>query len=348
MAAMGVLGGVLGRKVWNKHDGVRPMYAMVNILLLGPSGIGKSTSVSLARTLLPFIPQEKRPQFISGSSTKEKLHEDLMLNPHAIVFASELAAMFSKEQYKEGLIPYVTELLDYGPQVELRTKKDDITVVENPEVSILGASTREWLTNMLPDTAASGGFLPRFIPVIEDTRHQRIANPRLAISAADSKELEERREHVKNAFTQIGSMVGEVIEESLASSRYQHWYDTHLAPTGSVAPFYARAGEMILRMAMLFAVSCGRLDMYEEDVDGAVKLYDYFRHKFSDITVATTTAGKLLQAVRDAITFDGVDKTALFRELSRMATVSEIQRQIQSLVQSGQVLVDDDTIIRIN
>lgn len=348
MAVMGLLGGVLGRQVYMLHDSFRPSYAMLNILLIGPSGIGKSTSVSMAKELLPYIPQEKRPQFISGSSTKEKLHADLVLNSHAIVFASELATLFSKEQYKEGLIGYVTQLLDYEARVECRTKKDDVTYVENPEVTLLGASTREWLTNMLPDTAATGGFLPRFVPVLEDRRAQRVANPNRMLNAAQTAELTEKRDNVKNAFTRIGITSGVLdFEDDEAASRYKNWYDQAFAPTGSLAPFYARAGEMILRIAMLFAVSCGRMYITEEDVDGAIALYTYLCSKFRNITVAVTPAGKMLQAVLEAITYEGTSTLNLFRNLNNLTTVSELQKQINSLVSSGQVRLEDNIAYRI-
>lgn len=348
MAVMGLLGGVLGRKVYMRYDTFRPTYAMLNVLLIGPSGIGKSTSVSMAKELLPYIPQEKRPQFIGGSSTKEKLHADLVLNSHAIVFASELAALFSKEQYKEGLIPYVTQLLDYEPRVETRTKKDDVSYVENPEVTFLGASTREWITNMLPNTAATGGFLPRFLPVLEEERGHRIANPRRMLTPSQEQELEERRDRVKNAFTKIGIAEGEVdYEDEEAAGRFGAWYNRTSTPTGSLSPFYARAGEMILRMAILFTVSCGRSEITEVDVDGSIALYDYLRKKFADITVATTPAGKLLQSVLDAITYDGTNAVALYRGLGSLTTVQEIQKQINSLVSSKQIRLEDNTLYRI-
>lgn len=347
MAVMGLLGGVLGRRVQWKRDH-QIVYPMINVLLIGPSGIGKSTSVTLARQLLPNIPQERRPQFISGSCTKEKLHADLVVNAHAIVFASELATLFSKEQYKEGLIPYVTQLLDYEPDVSIRTKKDDLTVVEFPEVSILGASTREWITNMLPDTASQGGFLPRFLPVLEDRRGQRIANPHRVLSEDAYKELDERRERVRNTFTHIGTATGFIdYEDAEAASKYERWYDGNTAPTGSLAPFYARSGEMVLRMSVLFAISCGRMEVTEADIGGATALYEYLKTRFADITVAVTPAGKMLQAVREAITYEGTSNIDVFKQLSNLAIVPELQKQINSLIASKQVRLEDNLLYRV-
>lgn len=349
MAVMGLLSGVLGRKVYMEYDDFRKTYSMLNVLLIGPSGIGKSTSVSMAKELLPFIPQEKRPQFISGSATKEKLHADLVINSHAIVFASELATLFSKEQYKEGLIPYVTQLLDYENEVSIRTKKDDLTIIENPEVTLLGASTREWITNMLPDTAATGGFLPRFLPVLEDRRGQRIANPRRLLTPSQVDALAVRREKVKNAFTRIGITEGVIdYEDEEAASVFKNWYEQQQAPTGSLAPFYARAGEMVLRMSILFAVSCDRkrMEIREEDVNGAITLYSYLCDRFADITVATTPAGKLLQSVLDAITYEGTPAVRLFRNLNNVATAPELQKQINSLITSGQARLEDNIVFK--
>lgn len=348
MAVMGILGGILGRKIYMYYDTWRPTYAMLNIILIGPSGIGKSTSVSMAKELLPFVPQEKRPQFIAGSSTKEKLHADLVINPHAIVFAAELATLFSKEQYKEGLIPYVTNLLDYEERVESRTRKDDVTYVERPEVTILGASTRDWLTNMLPDTASTGGFLPRFLPVLEEQRGQRIANPRRQLSTEQQQAVKERYDQVCNAFTRIALSEGELdYEDSEAASLYGRWYNSNTTPTGGLSPFYARAQEMVLRIAMLFAVSCGRMELTEEDIGGAIKLYRHLQKRFADITVATTPAGKLLQSVRDEITFDGTPIIKLYQNLTRLATVVDIQKQINSLVASGHVRVDENIAFKL-
>lgn len=331
-----------------RYEDHRPTFAMLNILLIGPSGIGKSTSVSMAKALLPYVPQELRPGFISGSSTKEKLHADLVIQPHTIIFASELATLFSKEQYKEGLIGYVTNLLDYDGEISIRTKKEDLTIVENPEVVLIGASTREWLTNMLPDTASTGGFLPRFIPVLEDQRGQRMPNPRRRMTDDQQKIVADRREAAYNAFTTVALSSGELDwEDSEAASRFNRWYDSNTTPTGGLAPFYARAAEMVLRMAMLFSVSCRRLEITEEDTIGATKLYGFLKSRFADITVATTPAAKLLQAVRDEVTWEGTSVVNLYRNLTHLAGVPEIQRQINSLIASEHVRQEENIVYRV-
>lgn len=46
-------------------------------------------------------------QLIQGPASPEKLHEDLVANPHAVVVCSELANFFNKQKYMEGMIPYM-------------------------------------------------------------------------------------------------------------------------------------------------------------------------------------------------------------------------------------------------
>lgn len=107
LAAMSVYGACLGRATWFNDD-FRQIFPMLNLLMIGPSGIGKSSSMEIARKfLLEKLPAELRPQFIGGASTKEQLHADLLPLPHAILFASELASFFNKAKYMEPLVPYV-------------------------------------------------------------------------------------------------------------------------------------------------------------------------------------------------------------------------------------------------
>src|SRR6185369_4695642 len=82
-SAMAMMGASIGRKVWLDQD-VHTIYPIVNLLLIGPSGIGKSTSLRdmAMKSLVSTLPDDLRPFVVSGKSTKEALHDDLMANPH--------------------------------------------------------------------------------------------------------------------------------------------------------------------------------------------------------------------------------------------------------------------------
>ncbi len=350
-SAMALMGAVLGRRVWMDYD-IHKIRPMLNLLILGPSGIGKSTSVKMTKPLLKGIEVAYRPQFIEGGATKEKLHTDLMENPKAIIFASELAAFFSKETYKEGLIPYVTQMLDYEDQIELRTRKNGLEIVQNPEVCIIGASTREWLQDMLPDSAVSGGFLARFLLLMESRRSRRIPNPHRHMNAWNRKELEERRRKsaeefvslILKAFHSATSPIDYADHE--AADAYELWYMGYNPATGLLSPFAARAGEMILRISIILAVSCGRYEITAEDISCAIGLYTYTAERLGEIVTPVSAAGKILSTVLETIPSEGISRQGIYKALRTVATAQEIAKALVSLVMAGEIYEQDKLVQR--
>lgn len=341
-SGMAMLGACLGRRVWLDQD-IHQVRPMLNLLLIGPSGIGKSSAVKVAKKLLPYVPEFQRPQFIEGGSTKEKLHMDLVEQPKAILFAPELAAFFSKEKYKENLIPYVTNLLDYEDAIEIRTRRDGIVTVLNPSVSVLGASTLEWLQDQLPDSAVSGGFLARFLILNEDAKGQRIANPHRLLSARNRDLLFRKRERVLAEFSELFTIhEGNIdYEDYDAAECYAKWYNGYKPASGYLAPFAARAGELILRLSMLLAISGRRNAISKADITSAITLYTFIASRLDRIVVATNPQGKLAALVLDCISTGGVRPGEIVKKLRAVASYSEIEKHLEGLIYSGDLVVED-------
>ena len=339
-AGMSMLGAALGRQVHMKVD-VHTVWPMMNLLLIGPSGIGKSTSlVDIALHHLisgPEAPLElvDRPQVISGKATKEKLHEDLVINSHAIVMASELANFFSKEKYMEGMIPYVTELLDCKP-TSVRTKSGNLQTVQEPTVTVVGGSTVEWLQGQLPDSAAAGGFLARFLIVKEDHKFQRVADPETMLSKTQWAALHARRAEVLQEFKAICRLhTGRIgFANYSASDAYTLWYNTHQPETGHLSPFSARAGEFVRRLSMLLALSCKRTSVTAEDVNSAIQLYRYAIAKLQEVVVPLTPQGKLIASVLQCVSNQPMSDVQLKRAMRNSATSKMVDEILASLLAS--------------
>lgn len=344
-SAMATLGACLGRRVWLDQD-IHQVRPMINLLLIGPSGIGKSTAVKIAKKVLPCITEMERPAFFEGGATKEKLHEDLSIQPKAIIFASELAAFFSKEKYKENLIPYVTQLLDYEDVVELRTKSGGLTSIEYPAVSILGASTLEWLQEQLPDSAVSGGFLARFLILNEDKKGQRVANPHRLLNTKQKAKLEIKRAEVFQKFTTLFNVHSGNMDydDYDAAQVYARWYNAYQPETGYLAPFAARAGEMILRLAMLLAISCNTGSITAEHIVSAIKLYEYIASRLSIIVVPTSATGKVANLVLETVGHEGLTPGQIARSLRATASNLDVEKHLESLLYSGDIDSDDGVI----
>lgn len=337
--AMTQIGAMLGRSIW-VNDDYRQLFPMMNVLLIGPSGTGKSTAAAIAGKLIKNLPENEQPLLIQGAVGTEKLHEELSTRNKAIIYASELANFFSKAKYLDNLIPYFTELLDYGEIIERRFKTTGLLQVRNAEVSILGCSTVEWLQDQLPETAVEGGFLARFLIVYEEHKAQSIALPGEMLSATRKAKLDFEREKIYAEFRRLvqvhsGQMT---FKDWDARDTYTVWYGNHKPASGHLAPFAARAGAWVRRMAMILAVSCDRKAISVADIQSAIELYEWCSQKLQQVVVPFNQTGKMLAKVLEAVGTETVTDKQLKRAMRNFATSQDTLKFIDSLMASGELV----------
>lgn len=348
-SALGMMGAVLGKRVWLEHDQKRVL-PMLNILLIGPSGIGKTTALcDMGLKLLNIVPAPEQPQVINGATTTERLMDDLAFNPHTLIVAEELAAFFTKKKYQEDLIPKITEALNYLPMISRRTKGGGIVNVHNPQVIVMGGSTVDWLQDQLPDTATSGGFLARFLIVKEDEKAQKVADPQSSLTPKQWATLRSLRERVFTDFYHctLHTRGPVAFADYEARDEYSFWYQNYEPETGLLSPFAARAGEMILRLAILVALSAMRGVLVADDIRAAINLYEYTAQKLQEVVVPRTAQGKLLQMVLDAVGGSATED-AIMRAMRNSSSAQEVQKLLQSLMLSKEVRYSDGRYHRIH
>lgn len=283
---------------------------------------------------------------ILGSSP-EKLHADLAIQPHAVMVASELADFFNRQKYMEGMVPYVTRLLDCEP-VEKRTKSYDILRVEKPEVTVLGGSTKQWLQEQLPDSAVTGGFLARFLIVKEDEKRQRVANPDTFLTRKQKLELDHIRAKIfQDFYHALHSASGEVkFADFGVDDMYAVWYNSHKPVTGHLAPFAARAGEFVRRLSMILAVAENNPAITEADLDAAIKIYSYIETKLQEVVVPYTATGRLISLVLDAIPLMGATERDITSAMRNFCTAQDTKKYLDSLLISGDLRAKEGRFYR--
>lgn len=343
-SGIAMMGAGLGRRVYFVND-PHITYPLVNLLLIGPSGIGKSTSLRdmAYKRLLAPLPEDMKPYLISGKITKEALHEDLYVCPHSIIMASELANMFSKEKYQEGMIPYITDLLDLEP-ASIRTKGGGpAKVIRAPECCIVGGSTKEWLQDQLPTTAGEGGFLPRFLIIKEDHKYRRIPLASQMLTTRQQLELEKERERVCGIFRALLNMHrGPVtFADYAASDEYSIWYQSYTPESGLLSPFAARAGAHVLRLALLVAISCERVEITAADVRAGIALVDYALGRLQSVVVPMTPQGRLIARVLEAIGGEAVSDVAIKRAMRNYCGGQDVDKILMGLLQAKDVVIID-------
>lgn len=331
---------------------VHRIFPLMNLLLIGPSGIGKSTAlrdIACNHLLMPLPEGPTKPMVITGKTTKEALHQDLMVQPHSLILASELANMFSKEKYMEGTIPYVTDLLDLAP-ARIRTLSRASQVVEHPECAIVGGSTKEWLQDMMPSTSTEGGFLPRFFIVKEDYKYQRISDPSRHLTPRQRTVVSALRESVFRDFLHMQAAANGRFdfEDFEASDVYDYWYKTYLPETGALAPFAARAGAHVLRLGLLSAISRWRTSIGVDDVRCGIALYGYSQKKLTEVVVPMSPQGKLMNKLLEALGQEERTIISLRRAMRNHCSGQDVDKMLTDLERNREIVRVNDSFRRTN
>jgi hypothetical protein len=310
---------------------------MLNTLLISPSGIGKTEALEyMAIPLLLGMPEEDRPFIVFGKTSPQRLVQDLAEYTHLLLYAEELAALFTKEKFQESLIPCVTKILNYLPVIEERTKTGGVIRAENPSGIVFGGSTAEWLQDQLPNTAISGGFLARFLICNEAFKGQKVFLPRMSMGKAKLTELADFVRGVEHGFCALLLQSGEAdLSGYDAADIATSWYNNLKPVTGHLAPFAARGGEFSLRLAMICALSRKSLVVRPEDIRFGITLWEYCQQKLQDVVVPLTGKGKTIAQILKVIGNDEMTDTSVGHMLRNYDSMSEIQKLINDLLRTG-------------
>ena len=221
--------------------------------------------------------------------------------------------------------------------------KSAYQIIQKPECCFVGGSTKEWLQEMMPHNSGEGGFLPRFLIIKEDHKFQRIADPSRALSDREHLELATFRQKVFYDFSRLvqGATGRYDFEDFEASDAYSYWYQTFMPETGMLAPFAARAGAHVLRLALLLSISCYRDSITVVDVETAIKLYAYTGKKLQEVIVPMSPQGKLHNKVLDILANESMSSVQLRRAMKNYCGATDTDRLLQNLIMSKEIALDE-------
>lgn len=162
----------LGQRVRYVGAGSFPLYPNLWLALIGPSSLTKkSTTLRIAteHTLRRYF----EGAFLCASEgSQESMMEYLEKNPLSLIAHDEFANLVSwlTREYNLGLMGVLTNLYDCPPEYRRRVGTRDKArefIIKNPHLSIATCSTIAWFNKHIKEDFFTGGFLPRFIIVIE-------------------------------------------------------------------------------------------------------------------------------------------------------------------------------------
>lgn len=286
------MGSIVKRKVFfqrSTYSLFPTLYPSLWIILVAPQGRGhKSAALSIARKLIQKLPENLQPRLLASKLTPEALVKSLavqaltaeiaksldttcisiMRRPaQALLYSSELGVLLGKEKYNQGMIALLTDLYDTPDEWYSETVMRGDQRLYDVCLSIMGASTPDWMQTMLPSDAFKGGFMSRMLLIgFPETWFIRISDPPPG-DAKIEKELALR-------LTDLANFQGEITWNKPAKDFFDDWYTGLPEPEpGPKAAYLERKQDQLLRLAILIELArCPSLTLTRDSIESALNI----------------------------------------------------------------------------
>lgn len=172
---------VLRRRCFVARPGA-PVWLNHYVLLVAPPGVArKSTAVNIAAEHAQWITAQtgSNGMIYSGSLTPTMLLNEMRImsqigaSSPVLLTLPELSRSFARNAAK-STIAYLTDMFDTKEYEKGGTKREGTYEIRKASISLLAASTPEWLGDFAGRDATLGGFSSRCIIVREDKPKRRI------------------------------------------------------------------------------------------------------------------------------------------------------------------------------
>lgn len=265
---------VLGNKVYVPGYGNKNIYPNLWVILLAPSSFfRKTTSLNIGRSILGLV---DRKLILPSEFTPEALTHTFKDNPQGTFIWNEFAGVLAhlERSYMLGSKEFLTDIFDCPPFYERKTKNETV-LVENPCISIMAASTIEWLNSRIKEGDLRGGFLNRFLYVPATAKSKIMAFP---------PEPDESLGRVlAKMLTEIRHIQGQS-DLSQVKDLYSEWYKKHESSLARqrnqeiLSGFYTRLADYTLKFSLIYQASSeGSLVISSESMQQAIALTEHLK-----------------------------------------------------------------------
>jgi len=303
--ALTVLGAATQRRVYYQM-GINKLYPNFFTALVAPSSVyRKSTSIKIGGSITHYY----KPSLIFPRefSTERFLLHLAKVSSQGLFYFSELAELLDqfKRSYSEGILALLTDFYDCPAKYDRETQKDGQIIINDVFISILGASTVDWLNKNMSQDQSEGGFWPRFLfwP----------ARDRKPLMEVPPEPDDFKKNTLVYQLKELESTAGKVILSDPAEALFRAWCRKSdksamghaLGP--SFVKYLSRMQSYAIKIAMLFEVSEAKsLDISEVAMQKALKLIDWLVEELAYMFVNDIASDRrmakeqqLMRVVRD-------------------------------------------------
>jgi len=161
VSGLSAIAAAIGNRLYAEHWGQNVFPHLWAVLVAPSSFWRKSTSINQAETLLRAAAEK---QSYPSDFSREKLLGLLADQPSGMLTVKEFGGFLAAlgRDYNAGTKETLTELYD-GPDLYVRALQTKVVQIKRPALTLLGATTLDWLENKIVDGDLASGFLPRFL-----------------------------------------------------------------------------------------------------------------------------------------------------------------------------------------
>jgi len=355
-SGLSTIGVLLKRSRWVDQVDWR-VHPNQSILLIGPSGVGKDTAINRTQSSLQAFSTLTRIPVLGGC-TLEGLHARLADLPSpacAFLPAPELTSFFGRSDYQANMLTGITNLLSGGEAVDITTKgsllaKGGPTIIRQPTLTMHGGSTVEWLHKGMPEGTLEGGFMGRFLIVIEEIGSKFIPLIKSNFTSDQIRVIQAELASWKSYLGEVVAANGkpqEVILLPEAEDLYINWYRNRFRIfSKAVMPYANRSRDMVLRLALLMAASRRHWRWIDgADMTFGIELIGEIARKIDAVVLPPSAeaalAGKVLELLPATI-------QEIYQTLGlRYSIPKNIDPAIQYLLSTGQMRRDGNTMRQV-
>ena len=296
MTGLSLLSVAAGSSVTYRGFGGDEHWCNLYTLIIAPTGFfRKSTALAIGRRILTKANKEL---ILPNEQTRERFLSELQEKPTSILFVPEFAAQLSLwgREYMGGMKEIITELYDPASSYVRQTMKAQKVIIIRPSLTILAATTSEWLIERLTVGDMRGGLMGRFLicPSGQKTRWQGLPEPSDPIIEDELADYLQALNYIERATVNLKA-IKEPLNTWLQSMENKDW-------GSDMAGFISRLGNHTIKLTILYHLSfAGVQNEYEIDTDSlnkAMMLTSYLMEKLKELSQTTLTVSKVEQGMQ--------------------------------------------------
>ncbi len=328
------LGNTIYINAWGQH-----VYPNLWMLMLAPSGFyRKSTAINIG---LRVLYGKCEDVVMPNDFTREKLIECLDNQPFGVIGIYEFGDLLAQMQreYNCGLKEFLTNIYDGHPFK--RATKRETSRIENAALSIIAASTIDWIHDRITEGDVRGGFLARFLFWPSTEKNGWMG-------------LDDWKDDSQFSFFQgyLGSLrnlpAGPIKLSKEAMSRYNQWNRAHEEEINDqklpseIQGFYTRMATYALKLGMIYQITIevgAPMVVTLEALEYGIRVIEYLKTKLLYVIreeLTTTRDARDLKRIKELVEREpGITRSKLLTGSHFIA--KRLDDLLVTLIEAGQI-----------